>query len=160
MWRHTAIFCWRRSEPDLSTQSDCQENYAGIKLVSLLSPNFSSQEATLLLRNPYERNVRQLNIRSIICTYAIASKRLGLSDYSIGWICALSVELAAAAEILDEEHQDLPQNSTDSNNYSFGRIGEHNIILACLPAGQMGTNSAAVVATQMKSKGLPGEPLT
>ncbi|KAJ5000632.1 hypothetical protein K4K48_002414 [Colletotrichum sp. SAR 10_66] len=35
--------------------------------------------------------------------------------------------------------------------YSYGRIGVHNIVVACLPAGQMGTNSAATVASQMKS---------
>ncbi|KAF4821641.1 hypothetical protein CGCTS75_v011010 [Colletotrichum tropicale] len=30
-----------------------------------------------------------------------------------------------------------------------GAIGKHNVVLACLPYGQMGTNSAAVTATQM-----------
>ncbi|RWA04108.1 hypothetical protein EKO27_g10996, partial [Xylaria grammica] len=58
---------------------------------------------------------------------------------------------AAAGEMLDEELVDLPQNSTDSNMYSFGRIGEHNVVVACLPAGQIGTNSAATVASQMRS---------
>jgi len=56
--------------------------------------------------------------------------------------------------MLDEEHQDLPQDSTDTNSYSFGRIGEHNVVVACLPAGQLGTNSAAAVASQMKSNSL------
>jgi nucleoside phosphorylase len=54
--------------------------------------------------------------------------------------------------MLDEEHQDLPQDSTDTNSYSFGRIGEHNVVVACLPAGQTGNNSAAAVASQMKSR--------
>ena len=53
--------------------------------------------------------------------------------------------------MLDEEHQDLPQDHNDANIYTLGRIGEHNVVLACLPAGQTGTNSAAVVAKQMKS---------
>jgi len=35
--------------------------------------------------------------------------------------------------------------------HTLGRIGEHNVVLACLPAGQTGTNSAAAVAMQMKS---------
>jgi nucleoside phosphorylase len=73
-------------------------------------------------------------------------------DYSVGWVCALPIELAAAQKILDEEHQDLPQGVHDSNLYTLGRIGNHNIVIACLPAGQMGTNSAAVVAGQMRSK--------
>ncbi|QBZ66678.1 hypothetical protein PoMZ_13661, partial [Pyricularia oryzae] len=40
---------------------------------------------------------------------------------------------------------------TDSNIYSFGRIGNHNVVAACPPAGQMGTNQAAVVASQMNA---------
>jgi nucleoside phosphorylase len=82
----------------------------------------------------------------------MAERRLKLEDYTVGWISALPVELAAAAEMLDEEHQNLPQDPTDSNVYTFGRIGEHNVVISCLPAGQMGTNSAAAVASQMKSR--------
>jgi nucleoside phosphorylase len=74
------------------------------------------------------------------------------ADYRVGWICALPIELAAAHEMLDEEHQDLPHNdSNDANLYTLGRIGEHNVVIACLPAGQMGNNTAAAVAVQMKS---------
>jgi nucleoside phosphorylase len=53
---------------------------------------------------------------------------------------------------LDEEFEDLPQDSNDTNLYTFGRVGDHKVILACLPAGQTGTNSAAAVAIQMKSR--------
>jgi nucleoside phosphorylase len=72
--------------------------------------------------------------------------------YTVGWVCALSIELAAAAELLDEEHQDLRQGARDTNLYTLGRIGEHNVVIACLPAGQTGTNSAATVVVQMKLK--------
>ncbi|KAK8028960.1 hypothetical protein PG991_006016 [Apiospora marii] len=71
-------------------------------------------------------------------------------DFTVGWVCALPVELAAAAEMMDEEFASLPSLPTDSNLYSFGRIGVHNVVAACLPAGQMGTNSAATVANQMQ----------
>jgi len=54
--------------------------------------------------------------------------------------------------MMDEEHQDLPQDSNDNNLYALGRIGEHNVVLVCLPAGQMGTSSATAVAIQMQSK--------
>ena len=64
---------------------------------------------------------------------------------------ALPIELAAASGMMDEEYAQLPSQPTDSNMYSYGRIGVHNIVVACLPAGQMGTNSAATVASQMKS---------
>ena len=79
-------------------------------------------------------------------------RRLRIEDYSVGWVCALPIELAAATEMLDEEHSGLPQDSNDTNLYTLGRIYEHNVVIACLPAGQMGTSSAAAVATQMKSK--------
>lgn len=35
--------------------------------------------------------------------------------------------------------------------YTLGRISEHNAVLACLPKGQIGTNSAAMVAVQLQS---------
>jgi nucleoside phosphorylase len=77
--------------------------------------------------------------------------RLGRDDYTVGWVCALPIELSAAQEMLDEEHDNLPQDSDDANIYTLGRIGEHNVVLGCLPAGQTGTNSAAAVAMQMKA---------
>lgn len=53
--------------------------------------------------------------------------------------------------MLDEEHEDIPQDSNDSNIYSLGRMGDHNVGIACLPKGQPGLVSAATVASQMKS---------
>jgi nucleoside phosphorylase len=82
----------------------------------------------------------------------MAQHNIRIQDYTVGWVCALPVELAAATEMLDEEHQGLPQDGNDTNLYTLGRIGEHNVVLACLPAGQMGTSSAAAVAIQMQSK--------
>jgi nucleoside phosphorylase len=82
----------------------------------------------------------------------MAQRRFRCEDYTVGWICALPVELAAAAELLDEEHRGLPQDPDDTNIYTLGRMGEHNVVVACLPAGQTGNNSAAAVAVQMKSK--------
>jgi hypothetical protein len=55
----------------------------------------------------------------------MAGRRLRLEDYTVGWISAIPIELAAAAELLDEEHNNLPQDPTDSNIYTYGRIGEH-----------------------------------
>ncbi|OJD18908.1 hypothetical protein AJ78_01094 [Emergomyces pasteurianus Ep9510] len=72
-------------------------------------------------------------------------------DYTVGWICALPIELAAAREMLDEEHEDFDPNVNDTNIYSLGRTGIHNVVIACLPDGRTGTNSAASVAVQMKS---------
>jgi nucleoside phosphorylase len=79
-------------------------------------------------------------------------RRLRIQDYTIGWVCALPIELAAATAMLDEKHQSLSHDDNNHYLYTLGRVGEHNVVLACLPAGQMGNNSAAVVATRMQSK--------
>lgn len=53
--------------------------------------------------------------------------------------------------MLDDEHDAPPCDAHDTNIYTCGRIGQHNIVIACLPEGQIGTNSAAAVAMQMRS---------
>ncbi|KAH6646798.1 nucleoside phosphorylase domain-containing protein [Truncatella angustata] len=73
------------------------------------------------------------------------------ASFTVGWVCALPVELAAAGAMMDEEYEDLPQPPADTNIYSYGRVGVHNVVAACLPAGRMGNNPAAVVASQMRS---------
>src|SRR5271163_3769052 len=70
-------------------------------------------------------------------------------DYTVGWICALPTEMAAAQAMLDERHNPLQQDRYDYNAYVLGRIEVHNVVLACLPSGVMGTLSAARVANQM-----------
>ncbi|KAF2823659.1 purine and uridine phosphorylase [Ophiobolus disseminans] len=74
-------------------------------------------------------------------------------DYTVGWVCALPVELAAAQEMLDEEHDDLLRDTEDNdeNLYVLGAIGGHNVVIVCLPAGRIGNNLAAAVATQMRA---------
>ncbi|KAH8807412.1 hypothetical protein F5884DRAFT_856993 [Xylogone sp. PMI_703] len=72
-------------------------------------------------------------------------------QYTIGWISALGEELSVAMAMLDEEHgrpQAIPRD--DTNTYHLGRIGEHNIVMACLSGGQMGTGPAAIVAENMR----------
>jgi len=66
-------------------------------------------------------------------------------------VCALPVELAAAQEMLDEEYGTPPYDAHDTNLYTYGRVGEHNVVIACLPEGQTDINSAAAVAVHMKS---------
>ena len=81
------------------------------------------------------------------------STTLNYSDYTIGLICALPTELAAAGAMLDAIHNPLPlrRASYDTNNYTFGQIGVHNVVIACLPTGVLGTVPAARVADQMLS---------
>ncbi|KAK8066884.1 hypothetical protein PG997_013631 [Apiospora hydei] len=70
-------------------------------------------------------------------------------DYTVGWVCALPKEQTAAIAMLDERHESLPKLSNDSNAYTLGSIGRHNIVIACLPKGKIGTSSAAEVASRM-----------
>ncbi|KAI9035596.1 uncharacterized protein KD926_003200, partial [Aspergillus affinis] len=82
---------------------------------------------------------------------ATTTRRFLHQDYTVAWICALPLEMAAAAAMLDERHYDLPARPNDSNTYILGRIYGHNVAIACLPSGVYGTTSAATVATQMQS---------
>lgn len=74
--------------------------------------------------------------------------------YTVGWITALDKELAAATAILDEEHKKpkgFKKHPRDNNNYAWGRIGEHHVVIASLAAGSYGVVSAATTAMQMIS---------
>lgn len=70
-------------------------------------------------------------------------------SYNVGIICALHVELAAVVTTLDEEHGSVEQIPGDDNAYFFGKIGAHNVVVACLAAGVMGKVSATAVAEDM-----------
>ncbi|KAG8412094.1 hypothetical protein J3459_015976 [Metarhizium acridum] len=75
---------------------------------------------------------------------------LDRSQYTVGWLCALSVEYTAARQFLDQRHQapdDLPRNN--DNHYTLGQFGKHNIVIAILPMGQYGNSSAAAALKDM-----------
>lgn len=58
--------------------------------------------------------------------------------------------MTAAIVILDERHQPITgQHKLDPNNYVVGRVHEHDLVIACLPAGVYCTNAAAIVANNM-----------
>ena len=72
------------------------------------------------------------------------------SDYTVGWICAITTEYVAAQAFLDEKHDGpkyLPPN--DNNDYTLGKFGKHNVVIAVLPDGEYGISSAASVAKDM-----------
>ncbi|RAK90216.1 hypothetical protein BO79DRAFT_208463 [Aspergillus costaricaensis CBS 115574] len=72
-------------------------------------------------------------------------------EYTVGWICALPVEFAAAKGMLDEEHGNpqMPPSKADSNSYLLGSIGKFKVVVACLPLDQLGAASAAICAKEM-----------
>ena len=51
--------------------------------------------------------------------------------------------------MLDEEHEDLDLAQGDKNMYTLGSIGGHNVVMACLPSGNMGITPAAKLAADM-----------
>ncbi|GKZ79985.1 hypothetical protein AnigIFM56816_004194 [Aspergillus niger] len=93
-----------------------------------------------VLENPPKR--RKLDNRENL-------QQLSHDDYTIGWVCALAIEAAAATAMLDQIHPALPTHPRDSNSYTLGSIGSHHVVIACLPAGVYGTTSAATVASNM-----------
>ncbi|OQV03982.1 hypothetical protein CLAIMM_08939 [Cladophialophora immunda] len=75
---------------------------------------------------------------------------LALQHYTVGIVCALHKELLAVRELFDSRHIEPILPREDSNHYVLGRIGQHNVVTACLPSGEYGTNSAADIVTHMK----------
>ena len=72
--------------------------------------------------------------------------------YTISWIAALPIERAAATALLHEIHNEpagFNQHEADSNSYSWGRLGQHNIVIASLPAGVLGVASAAATVSDL-----------
>jgi nucleoside phosphorylase len=77
-----------------------------------------------------------------------------VGDYTIGCICALSIEAVALRLFLDEEHK-CPEiesshaSTQDHNVYTTGAIGGHKIVIATLPLGKYGVSQATGVIGDM-----------
>ncbi|RYO73935.1 hypothetical protein DL766_005894 [Monosporascus sp. MC13-8B] len=78
------------------------------------------------------------------------ARKLVHDDYTVGWICAIKTEYIAAQAFLDEEH-DQPEyvSRNDNNDYTLGKVGNHNVVMAVLPNGKYGISPAASVARDM-----------
>jgi nucleoside phosphorylase len=77
-----------------------------------------------------------------------------VEDYTIGCICALSIEAVALRAFLDEEHTcpELPSThaaTQDRNVYTTGSIGGHKIAVGTLPFGRYGVSQATGVIENM-----------
>ena len=136
---------WRRFKR-LFTEVRCQPVEAIIRRVTPALPYFIMLIALCLgpLRpqpNLYSPQSEELKMSTVRRTH---------EDYQIGIICALALEKAAIEAMLDEEHLRLERKEHDVNDYTLGRIGVHNIAIACLPAGLLGNGPAAVIAKDME----------
>ncbi|KAF5248714.1 hypothetical protein FANTH_5784 [Fusarium anthophilum] len=65
------------------------------------------------------------------------------SEYTVGILCALPIELKAVRALFDQRHQHLPRVIGDNNQYALGEMSQHMVIATSLPAGEDGTNAAA-----------------
>ncbi|KAF3206133.1 hypothetical protein TWF191_001537 [Orbilia oligospora] len=72
------------------------------------------------------------------------------NDYTVGWICAIPIEIEAARKILDGIHPKPKVPSDDENCYEFGEINGHNVVISWLPRTKYGTTNAALVANCMR----------
>lgn len=75
------------------------------------------------------------------------------NDYSIAVICALTIESDAVEAMFDEFWKGYPKIENDSNAYTPGRIGEHNVVLAHMP--DIGKANSAKVTSSFKNN-FPG----
>ncbi|THW25332.1 purine and uridine phosphorylase [Aureobasidium pullulans] len=75
------------------------------------------------------------------------------AEFEVAIICALPLEASAVVDLFDEhyddEHDIYGKQEGDSNAYSTGRIGQHDIVLAHMSG--MGKSSAASVASGLRS---------
>ncbi|KEQ64412.1 purine and uridine phosphorylase, partial [Aureobasidium melanogenum CBS 110374] len=79
-------------------------------------------------------------------------------EFEIAIVCALPLEAAAVIDSFDQRYDKncsgYGKQEGDTNTYSTGRIGQHNVVLAHMPG--MGVSSAASVASdiQLSFKGI------
>ncbi|KAH1396389.1 hypothetical protein KXV30_000671 [Aspergillus fumigatus] len=73
-------------------------------------------------------------------------------EFSTAIICALTLEAEAVEELFDEIYDRLSgyyrKQPGDDNAYINGRIGNHNVVVCCMPG--MGKGNAASVASSLK----------
>ncbi|KAJ6161292.1 hypothetical protein N7470_004688 [Penicillium chermesinum] len=72
--------------------------------------------------------------------------------FQIGWFCSLPIEAAAAAEMLDERFGNFEeQDAADTNTYTLGRIGEHNIAIASPPRGNVNHSVNSIIVNMVRT---------
>ncbi|KAH7113686.1 hypothetical protein B0J13DRAFT_242659 [Dactylonectria estremocensis] len=132
-------------EPGGSTSRDEDDNTSGTGDTISGDRDRNTSDATS------SQEKRKLRCDDARMPAANAPKRkLDPANYTVGWICAISIEYLAAQLCLDEEHE-RPEDVSrhDNNDYTLGRVGRHNVVIAVLPDGEYGTSSAASVARDL-----------
>lgn len=79
----------------------------------------------------------------------IRNQNFSPDKYTVGWICAIPVELRTARCFFDAEHSSLSSRPKhDENSYNLGTICGHNVVMICLP--ELGGVKAAVAAKSIQ----------
>ncbi|PYH91780.1 purine and uridine phosphorylase [Aspergillus ellipticus CBS 707.79] len=78
----------------------------------------------------------------------MSSRKLIRESYTVGWMTVLDPELEAARALLDEEHESLEPEVNDDSLYILGRMGKHNVVIAC--SHTRGTHYASRTITNMQ----------
>ncbi|KAL2845227.1 hypothetical protein BJY01DRAFT_247813 [Aspergillus pseudoustus] len=112
----------------------------GVRTVPVPQPRVPEQRQPVMRPTPHTQ------------PYEALAVVLREDDYTVGWICALPVELSAARRMLDKVHNVGFGPGTDDNLYILGQIRDMNVVIACLPMGQGGANMTSMVATRMMQK--------
>ncbi|KAL7954740.1 nucleoside phosphorylase domain-containing protein [Trichoderma compactum] len=77
-------------------------------------------------------------------------------NYTVGWVCTLPLEFEISKGMLDYWYRQPPQNNHDPYenhcrvSYAYGRIGHHDVVMACLPSNENATVSVSDVLHEMR----------
>ncbi|KAK1570113.1 nucleoside phosphorylase domain-containing protein [Colletotrichum navitas] len=82
-------------------------------------------------RNPHAYNPQRLDEHQPEQYIQILHRlKLHWLEYTVGWVCALPLEMAAAKGMLDQVHPNLAeQDDADHNSYVLGQVQGHNVDL-------------------------------
>ena len=83
-------------------------------------------------------------------TSALERIHIGTSTYVIGLICALPIEYAAIKATLDETYETVTgPDPTEDCSYLLGRMGDHPVVVMCLPSSGYGKSRIITAASNM-----------
>lgn len=79
-----------------------------------------------------------------------SKKQVAAAAYIIAIIYVKPIEMNAITVMVDEFHESVPIRLADENEYTLGRIGKHNVVIAGPPRGAQGKAAAADVVSRIR----------
>ncbi|KAK6511010.1 hypothetical protein TWF506_010094 [Arthrobotrys conoides] len=154
--------------PELSTlQFEDGRSSQGSISGSIYTPDSRSKHNSSSRSTPQPASFEYTEVNSTRKEYPVVNGRNGISQvrvdtisscvsssveiyppesFKIAIICPMAVELAPILAVLDTEYEGI-SFATQRNNYTLGRIGNHNVVVTVMPG--IGNDRAAAVATQL-----------